>query len=105
MRLPGSHSSTRSIMRNGKRCGRYCSTSWMLISAMIALFAFDALFQLAHAVGQIRKMPDHRRIALPGLVLFRRNEARIGAGLADRVRDHGVCRYRDVVANRQVAEN
>src|SRR5690348_15450173 len=73
MRLPGSHSSTRSIIRNGKRCGRSASTLWMSSSAMAApffpsldpLLALQLLLERAHAVGELGEVAHERGIARP----------------------------------------
>src|SRR5258706_11425651 len=105
IRLPGSPSSTRSIIRSGKRCGRCLSTSWMSISAIAFLLALDALLQRPHALEQLGELPDDGGIARPGRMLVRREHPGVGAGRADRARNHGGGRDGDVVADRKMPEH
>src|SRR5436190_11118688 len=88
MRLPGSSSFTRSISRNGKRCGRCAMTS--LTSISLILFSLAA---------------QPRRAASPRVVLVHRPDARIGAWLQDRARDESSGRDVDVIDDLQVAED
>src|SRR5688572_9032082 len=104
MRLPGSHSSTRSIMRIGNRCGRCASTWWMSISAIAPPFASDVLLERPHAFHELREMPDDGRVASPGFVVVGRVHPRVGAWLADRARNHRGNRHRHVIADRQVSD-
>src|SRR5258706_12383692 len=88
MRLPGSSSFTRSISRNGKRCGRCAMTSLTSISLM--------LFSLA---------AQPRRAASPRVVLVHRPDARVGAWLQDRARDESSGGNVDVIDDVQMAED
>src|SRR5258708_37119410 len=88
MRLPSSSSVTRSIIRNGKRCGRCAMTSLTSISFMF--------FSLA---------AQPCRAASPRVVLVHRPDTRVGARLQDRARDKGAGGDVDVVDDFQVAED
>src|SRR5256885_8300203 len=87
MRLPISSSFTRSISRNGKRCGRCAMTSLTSISLMF--------FSLA---------AQPCRAARPAVVLVHRPDAGIRAGLEDRARDERTGREVDGIDDLQVAE-
>src|SRR3954469_17419122 len=88
MRLPSSSSFTRSISRNGKRCGRWAMTSLTSISFMF--------FSLATQPG---------RGPCPRVVLVHRPDTRIGAWLEDRARDEGAGGDVDVIDDLQVPED
>src|SRR5258706_5646395 len=105
MRLPGSHSRTRSIIRIGKRCGRCESTWWISMSTIALLLLLDPFLEGTDAIHQVRELPHHRGIAGPGFVLIRREHAGVGAGLADRARNHGICRHMGMIADRKMPED
>src|SRR6185436_1051847 len=105
MRLPGSHSRTRSIIRIGKRCGRCESTWWISMSTIALLLLPDLPFERTDAVQQIRELSHHRSIAGPGFVLIRGEHSGIGAGPADRAGNHRIGGYMDMIADRQVPED
>src|SRR3954462_10075576 len=88
MRLPSSSSFTRSISRNGKRCGRGARTSLTSISFMF--------FSLATQPG---------RGSCPRVVLVHRPDAGVGARLQDRGRNEGPFGDVDVVDNLQMAQD
>src|SRR5688572_22215732 len=107
--LPGTTSSTRSTIKNGKRCG---SRSMMPLMSMGCLSFIVVLrsgagelreraFRLDQAIRKRVELTETRRIFSPQTGLLGGQMTRISSRLVDRARDDATESEHDVVANRQ----
>src|SRR5688500_9855310 len=109
--LPGTTSSTRSTIKNGKRCGRRSRMPSMPRGFLSVIGFFqrfsggsyfrDGAFGLDQAVRERVELAEAGSVLPPQTGFLRGQVARIGARLVDRARDDAAEGEHDVVADRQ----
>src|SRR5688572_18942631 len=110
MDLPGTTSSTRSTIKNGKRCGRRSRIPSMSIGFLSVIVFFfqrgstdlrEGAFRFDQAVRKRIELAETRGVLAPQTGLLRGQMAGVRPRLVDRSRDDAAEGERDVVANRQ----